>query len=116
MAPFYHSWCVEYSLLDVNDEPVVVIEANNCDLNQIQPEQKANIAWAIECSLERGNYRLGVRLIQPDVQLTKSQQWGLLARNIYIVLSNDLPVIEGQWNNANALTGGWAILDNVMVE
>ena len=117
VAPFYHSWRVECSLLDVNDEPVVVIEANNCDLNQIQPEKKANIHGQLSThTLERGNYRVGVRLIQPDAQLTKSQQWGLLARNTYIVLSNDLPVIEGQWNNANALTGGWAILDNVMVE
>lgn len=117
VAPFYYNWRVEYALLDQDDLPVITSEAHTYDLTSVMPEESSIIEGQISTSdLVKGQYRIAIRLIQNGAQLDKSEPWALLARNTYIVLSNELPVIDGSWNANNALVGGWSILGNILVD
>ena len=117
VAPFYYDWRVEYALLDSNNQPVVTAEASDYNLRNMMPESVTSINGQIATvNTAKGDYRVGIRIIQPGSQNDKVEQWKLLARNTYIVFSNDIPVVEGGWNNNNALIGGWSILGPVTIK
>ena len=63
----------------------------------------------------KGNYKLGVRIVQPMAEKPKNLSWGLDARNTYILFSNELQVTAGSWKSDNFLKGGWSILGNIKV-
>jgi len=117
VAPFYYDWTIEFALLNENDQVVKSVEALNYDLRRMMPDSATDINGLITTeNVTAGNYKVGVRIIQPGSQETKAQQWPLLARNTYIVFSNDISVVEGAWNNNNALSGGWSILGTLIVK
>jgi len=117
VAPFYYDWRIEYALLNSNSLPVNSAEAQEYDLTELMPDSQASISGLIATeNLPAGDYQVGVRIIQPGSQDNKAELWKLLARNTYIVFSNDIPVVEGAWNNNNALTGGWSILGKLTIE
>ena len=117
VAPFYYDWTIEYALLNDNNQVVKSVEALNYDLRNMMPDSATNINGLITTeNMAAGSYKVGVRIIQPGSQEAKTQQWPLLARNTYIVFSNDISVIEGIWNNNNALSGGWSILGTLAIE
>ena len=117
VAPIYYNWDVQFALLDNNNQVVEVFDVIY-DLRTILADQ--NI-YTISMSsplntITSGNYNLGIRLIQPNADHDKPESWELDARNTYILFSNELTVINGEWNSNNALTGGWSILGNIDVE
>ncbi len=117
VAPIYYSWDVEFALLDNDNNALALNEADNYDLQSIMPTDISQIDGRIDTShLSRGQYRLGVRVIQPNSQINKDERWKLLARNTYIEFSNDIETIEGYWNEDNALQGGWSILGSVRID
>ena len=117
VAPLYYDWRVEYALLGVNDLPVRRTEAQNYDLRELLPGTETELNGMISTvDVDKGNYRVAVRVIQPNSQIIKSEPWKLLARNTYILFSNDIPVIHGTWNANNALVGGWSILGELEVQ
>ena len=58
---------------------------------------------------------MAVRIVQPGADQVKSERWKLDARNTYILLANDLPVIDGAWNGRNQLVGGWQVLGTTSI-
>jgi len=117
VAPIYYSWNLEFALLDNNNNVVVAADALNYDLQDIMPTNMTRIDGRINVSsLSAGNYRVGVRIVQPGSQANKPQPWKLLARNTYIEFSNDLETIDGTWDVNNALVGGWSILGGIRID
>lgn len=117
VAPMYQSWRVEYALIDDNGQPVVVREASQYNLASLFPNDTSDLVGQLSTSeLQSGQYRVGVRIIQPGAQDNKPEPWALLARNTYVVLSNDIEVLDGVWDGNNALFGGWSILGTTLLE
>lgn len=115
VAPMYFDWDVQFALLDANDNPVIT-ENSSTNLTSILPGAMFTFSSDIALStVASGDYRLAVRIIQPGADQAKGIDWKLDARNTYILFSNDLPVIEGRWNN-NRLIGGWSVLGDVAVQ
>ena len=116
VAPFYYDWKVEYALLNSNNQPVKTVEAVDYDLRDMMPNTTTDINGLIETSnVATGEYQIAVRFIQRGSENNKTEPWKLLARNTYIVFSNDLDVIDGAWNASNALSGGWSVLGNIVI-
>ena len=117
VAPFYYDWRVEYALLDSNNQLVKSVEANGYDIRRMMPNSTTDISGLINTgNVATGEYQVGLRIIQPGSRNNKAEQWKLLARNTYIVFSNNISVIEGFWNANNALIGGWSILGKVVID
>lgn len=117
VAPFYYDWTIQYALLNSNNQVVKTVEALNYDLREMMPDSMTDINGLIRtANVAEGEFKIGVRIIQPSSQDAKAEQWKLLARNTYIVFSNDIPVVDGVWNANNELVGGWSILGSVTLE
>ncbi len=122
LAPFYFDWNVELAILDSGNNMVQLIPVDNTDMrtwrtNEISSvEAGANLAFDV--SLPASEYRIGLRLSQPGATEPKTEIWELDARNTYIVISNDVDVIDGEWRSdlMNTLQGGWNILDDVVID
>lgn len=116
VAPLYYDWQVQFALLNGQNEPVVVSNADSVDLTSKMPDEVFDLSATIAPqSVGGGSYKLAVRIIQPGADLQKSDAWKLDARNTYILFSNNLPVVNGNWGSGNKLTGGWSVLGNVQV-
>ncbi len=115
VAPMYFNWDVQFALLDANDNPVAMQKASS-DLTSILPGALFNFSTVIPVNaVTRGNYQLAVRIVQPGADTDKSTAWQLDARNTYILFSNDLSVVDGQWVDSK-LQGGWSVLGSVAVQ
>ncbi|MFK7859274.1 MAG: DUF4832 domain-containing protein [Granulosicoccus sp.] len=115
VAPMYFDWDVQFALLDATNNLKVMEEADS-DLTTILPD--ALFTFSSELALgavNPGDYKLAIRIIQPGADKPKSEVWKLDARNTYILFSNDMPVVQGEWNNT-LLSGGWSVLGNVSVQ
>ena len=116
IAPFYHDWDVQFSLLGADDRPVVLTTTSH-DLRSHLPGEVAVLNGALPLdAVASGQYRLGVRMVQPGADQAKPQRWGLDARNTYILFANELPSIDGSWNERNQLVGGWSVLGTVAID
>ena len=112
VAPMYFDWDVQFALLDSANKAVKVADVD-VDLTSILPDSLFSFDASIDLSsVQSGDYKLAVRIIQPGADKPKSQAWKLDARNTYILFSNDLPVVDGVWTNTR-LVGGWSILGSV---
>ena len=115
VAPMYFDWDVQFALLDNSNQPVASQETGD-RLTIILPGSMFNFSTDLALdALSSGEYRLAVRIVQPGADDSKQQRWKLDARNTYILFSNDIPVVDGVWNN-NRLVGGWSVLGNVSVQ
>ncbi|MFK8080692.1 MAG: DUF4832 domain-containing protein [Granulosicoccus sp.] len=114
VAPMYFDWDVQFALLDENDNPVVM-ESSASDLTSILPGSLFSFSTSLPIGrLAQGSYRLAIRIVQPGADQPKNESWKLDARNTYILFSNDLPVVDGEWEN-NQLVGGWSVLGDVVL-
>ena len=115
VAPTYHSWTVQFALLDGNNQTALVAPAT-VDLKTIKPQDSFDLSSSLNASrLSPGNYKLAVRIIQLGADLPKPARWKLDARNTYILFANDMTAIEGAWGADHALLGGWSVLGPVAV-
>ncbi len=117
VAPIYYNWDVQFALIDTNNDAVETFEVP-FDLTTIPADGSVH---AISMStalngISADDYELAVRFIQPGADEQKTNPWQLDAENTYIGLSNNLPTIEGTWDNDNALIGGWSVLGPVSIE
>lgn len=116
IAPFYFDWQVQFALLGDDGEVVSVAEAEAYDLRRHQPGDSFDLEGNLPMAgVERGRYRLAVRIIQPGADRAKPTPWKLDARNTYILFANEMPVVDGAWNGTNQLEGGWSVLGEVGV-
>lgn len=114
VAPMYFDCDVQFALLDASNNPVIT-ENSSARLTSIMPGMMFDFSSDIELSsIAVGDYKLAMRIIQPGADAAKGSAWKLDARNTYILFSNDLTVIDGEWKN-NSLVGGWSVLGDVTV-
>lgn len=125
IAPFYKDWDVQLAILKTETSEVVGHIDVDTDIRKLGPGETISIAGSIAGSADEEldpnvDYQIGIRILQPGADVVKDTAWGLDARNTYIVLANDVAVIEGVWNeqaeapnDRNALLGGWNILDSI---
>jgi len=117
VAPIYYDWDVQFALLDQNDNVIRTFEVSY-DLTTIMADESiTTISLSAPLNgVPINEYKLAVRFIQPDADSQKTIPWGLEARNAYILFSNELPTISGEWDVNNALLGGWSMLGPVSVQ
>lgn len=119
IAPIYKDWDVQLAFLDAGGAIIGSAIDIDLDLRELNPGDSTTITAAIGEGLEVGSdYQLALRLLQPDSddpkQTSEQLEWEKLnARNTYIVLANDVEVIDGYWNRNIELQGGWNVLDTL---
>lgn len=115
VAPMYYDWDVQFALIDNVNVPVMVFDVSY-DLTAVLPGDSISITLKESVNtINMGNYRLAIRIIQPGADEPKSQSWNINARNTYILFSNVLPVINGAWGANDQLIGGWSILGKISI-
>ncbi len=112
IAPFYKNWDVQLGILGRDSTDVIDVAT---DLRSIGPGETVTISAVAELSSPNDNHRLGLRILQPGAldEHTNDQRWILKARNVYVVLSNEVRVVEGTWGPKKQFQGGWNILSTV---
>tara|TARA_B110000444_G_C18847154_1_gene602810 strand:+ start:1188 stop:2609 length:1422 start_codon:yes stop_codon:yes gene_type:complete len=113
VSHMYYNWDLQFALLDQDDIPAEVYDVE-FDLTKVFSTKSFNIIKTVN-NISKGNYKLGVRIIQPMADKPKNLSWGLDPRNTYILFSNEIEVLEGSWKSDNSLKGGWSILGNIKV-
>ena len=116
VAPMYYDWDVEFGILSDENELLKIIETDY-KITNILPGD--NVFFRVEKSIAdflKGKYKIGVRIVQPGSQIKKPEVWKLDSRNAYILFSNEIEVINGYWNDLNAIEGGWSILGEFDIE
>ena len=117
VAPMYYDWDMQFALLNDTNEAVEIFNTSY-DITTLLPSEEVysiSISNGLD-AISEGTYQLGLRLIQPNADENKALPWELDARNTYVLFSNELPVINGTWNNDNALIGGWSILGQLSID
>gem|GEM_PF-2115664 len=114
IAPFYKNWDVQLALLNAQTAEVVDLIKVDTDLRDLGPTETTVLSGTSSAKLNPAvSYQIGLRILQPGADQDKAAHWKLDARNVYVVLANDIQVLNGSWNDNNALEGGWNILDNI---
>ncbi|MFK7821852.1 MAG: carbohydrate-binding protein, partial [Planctomycetaceae bacterium] len=114
IAPFYQDWTVQMAVLEKATGDIVDVATVDTDLRNLREGKSTKLSAAFASKLDpEGDYQIGLRIMQPGADTLKKDKWRLDARNVYVVLANDIEVIEGTWGANNVLTGGWNILDTV---
>lgn len=115
IAPFYQNWDVELAVVEKESGKVVDQVRTKMDLRKIKPGQKDTITGSLAAKLDPlVDYRMALRIVQPGATSNKEKAWPLNSRFVYVVLANDLDVIDGKWDgSSHALTGGWNLLGDI---
>ena len=116
VAPMYYDWDVEFGILSDENELLKIIETDYKTTNILPGD---NMFFRVEKSIAdflKGKYNIGVRILQPGSRIKKPEVWKLDSRNAYILFSNEIEVINGYWNDLNAIEGGWSILGEFDIE
>lgn len=115
IAPFYMDWNLQLAVIDASGAMVELIETDT-DVRSIGSGQFATVTGSSCTQLDSAEqYHIGLRLLQPGADSTKAEPWKLNARNTYVVLANEIEVVEGTWGFDNALQGGWNLLAEIGV-
>ena len=114
VAQMYYDWNIQFAILDQDDAASLIYDVEY-DLTKAFSMKSFNLKGSIN-NIPKGNYKLGVRILQPNANKPKDVSWGLDAQNTYILFSNEMKVIPGTWNDENVLLGGWSILGNIKVK
>lgn len=114
IARFYIDWDVQLAVLDSDDAVVATVDLD-ADMRTWTPDSEHTLTAYLDADWDAdASYRVGLRLLQPGADDKHDEEWLLNARNTYIVLSNDIDVVEGSWNSdTNGLVGGWNVLADV---
>lgn len=114
IAPFYRDWNVELALLDATTGAVVDRIDADIDLRTLGRGQTTTIAVDSDVTLDaRRTHHIGLRIVQPGATAAKTGPWALRARNVYVVVANDVDVVPGVWGPDHELTGGWNIVGDI---
>lgn len=114
IAPFYKNWEVQLAIIKTETAEVVDVIKIDTDLRKLGPTKSITFSGSSKTKLDPlVEYQIGLRILQPRADKTKTKAWSLNARNTYVVLANDVKVAEGKWNEKYALEGGWNILDDI---
>ncbi|MGB7328045.1 MAG: DUF4832 domain-containing protein [Rubripirellula sp.] len=117
IAPFYQNWNLQLAILDGTSSEVKDLIPVDTDLRKLAPGETMTLKVTSNRELDRNaSHRIACRILQPKADADKSETWLLDARNTYVVLANEIDVIEGQWNDQNAIEGGWNILAPIQSE
>jgi hypothetical protein len=120
IAPFYKTWKVQLGILNAQThEPVEIINTDT-DLRKLKPNEMTTVSAVFGKEHDpRIPYQIGLRLLQPGADESKESLWKLNPRNTYIVLANQIEVIDGVWEDGPGsekkwnLKGGWNLIDTV---
>ena len=115
IAPFYKDWNVELAICDEGMDSIVERIDVETDIRAIEPSDSITLKATTNKPLDplRG-YQLALRILQPGADEDKTEAWKLNERNVYVVLANEIEVIDGIWDKkTNALRGGWNVLGKV---
>lgn len=114
IARFYKNWNVQLALLDAQTNEVISImePVSDLDISSIDSGESGNLRARFAVKLQQGSlYKIGLRILQPDADLPKSEPWGsLAAENVHVKLSNAIEVVPAFWDEDNALNGGWNVI------
>ncbi len=115
IAPFYKDWDVQLAVLDGETDELVELVEVDTDLRTLQPGESTTLKASGNVALDDAReYKIGLRLLQPGADQSKDEVWDLSSRNTYIVLANEIEVVDGIWAaETHQLHGGWNILDVV---
>ncbi len=114
IAPFYKRWDVQLAILKAKTAEVVALLDIDTDIREWLPNDSITIAGSCDANLDPSiDYQIGLRILQPRADKTKTTPWNLNARNVYVMLANECKTIEGTWDKGNALQGGWNILGTI---
>ncbi|MFK7961721.1 MAG: DUF4832 domain-containing protein [Phycisphaerales bacterium] len=114
IAPFYRDWTVELALIDAATGAIVDRIDTEVDIRELGAGETMRISAVSGAALDAGRtYRIGLRIMQPEADKPKGEPWALLARNVYVVVANELDVIPGAWDGSHALQGGWNIVGEI---
>ncbi|MEL6106891.1 MAG: DUF4832 domain-containing protein [Planctomycetota bacterium] len=119
IAPFYLRWETQLALLDGTASEVRELKTIETDLRSLQPGESTALKAVFEEPLDGNrNYRIGLRILQPGADKPKSGPWKLDARNVFVVLANDVETTRGHWNEdeGHSLQGGWNLIGEVVSE
>ena len=114
VAHIYQDWNIQFAIIDEYNSPIEIYEVEY-DLTKALSMKSFDLKKSID-KIPQGNYKVGIRIIQPMADKPKSESWGLDARNTYILFSNEMELIHGSWNSDNLLVGGWSILGKINVK
>lgn len=110
MAPFYMDWDTQLALLE-DDGRVFELVPVETDLRKLRPDETVVLKCQTTQSVDvNAGMQIGLRIVQPGADQPKRDAWKLDARNSYVVIANEVDVIEGDWDAKNALRGGWNLL------
>ncbi|WP_186775371.1 carbohydrate-binding protein [Rubripirellula tenax] len=120
IAPFYKKWSVQLAVLNAKTLNVVGLVETDTDLRLMGPGDSITLAGSCIATLDpREEYQIGLRILQTDADEFKASPWKLDARNVYVVLANDVKVMDGQWKESETpqegwkLQGGWNMLGEI---
>lgn len=118
LAAFHFDWDVEVAILNSNNEVMQLISIADADMREWSPDAISAVSVRADLTFDvtqpDQEYRIGLRMVQPGATEPKDDAWKLNDNLLYVVISNDVEVIEGVSNNQNQLEGGWNILDTVV--
>ena len=114
IAPFYKDWDVQLAILNADAAELVDLIKVDLDLRELGPTESITLAGTSSAKLDpEKRYQIGIRILQPGADESKTTAWNLKARNVYVVLANDIKCTEGDWDPSNALSGGWNLLTDI---
>lgn len=117
IAPFYQDWDLQFAVIDSANSSLVETIQVATDLREFGPSISKVIRGQGKTTLRSNRqYQIGLRISQPGADQPKTSPWLLDARNVYVVLANEIQVIDGSWNEQNhALDGGWNLLGPIQI-
>lgn len=114
IAPFYKDWDVQLAILNSKTAAVMQQLDVETDIRNLGPNEHITLSCSGVATLDlQADYQIGLRILQPGADQARANAWKLKARNTYVVLANEVPVIQGVWKKKNALRGGWNILSDI---
>ncbi len=106
IAPFYKDWDVQLAILDQTGAVIEIVDID-ADLRPIMPGQSITLRATTKPLDLSKRYNIGLRILQRGASAAKDERWKLNARNVYVTLASKVEVIDGAWDEKNALHGGW---------
>lgn len=112
--PLQGDWKSQLAILEAGTGMVLGAIGASTDVSDLGRNETSTIAGSCDAKLEPGGtYQIGLRVIRGGADAAKSAAWDLDARQAYLVLDNDLEVIDGAWGAGHTLQGGWNIIGKI---
>lgn len=92
------NWSTALAIIDAETGEEVDASDLGTDLRELGPTQSTTLTATSNAVLESGKtYLIGLRLSQPHADEYKLTAWNITARNMSIMLANEVNVIDGVW-------------------